>query len=128
MQLWAKPHGILELLGLVVLSAGAPAGRVRAAVNEPDRFGEPPIHPALRNEATGPELVRAMLEAGGEAMLGVPGRSKKLPLHYTVYSSWPLAVLELLLARGRAGLAWEGRPLSSSPIGSRRPCCRNPPY
>jgi hypothetical protein len=35
----------------------------------------------LRDAAPGPELVRAMLDAGGEAMLGVPGYTKRLPLH-----------------------------------------------
>jgi hypothetical protein len=56
-----------------------------------------------------------MLEAGGEAMLGVPGRGKKLPLHYAAYSSRSLVVLELLLARGLAGSARAGRRVRGDP-------------
>ena len=55
--------------------------------------------------ATGPELVRAMLDAGGDAMLAVPGSGKALPLHYAaMYSPLP-AVVALLLERGPAGSA-----------------------
>jgi hypothetical protein len=53
-----------ELLGLLKLPAGALAGAVRAALNKP-------IHRALRDYDPGPNLVHAMLDAGGEAMLGV---------------------------------------------------------
>ena len=65
--------------------------------------GNLPIHDALCDEATGPELVRAMLDAGGEAMLGVPGYHKSLPLHWAAQYSRSPAVVEILLARGPAG-------------------------
>ena len=35
-----------------------------------------PIHLTLLNNNPGPELVIAMLEVGGETMLGVPGRAR----------------------------------------------------
>ena len=44
-----------------------------------------------------------MLDAGGEAMLGVPGRYKKLPLHWAASRSRSPAVVAILLARGPAG-------------------------
>jgi hypothetical protein len=46
-----------------------------------------------------------MLDAGGEAMLGVPGYGKWLPLHWAASNSWSPAVVALLLARGPAGSA-----------------------
>ena len=55
--------------------------------------------------ATGPELVRAMLDVGGEAMLAVPGYDKFLPLHYAALYSRSPAVVEILLARGPPGSA-----------------------
>ena len=58
---------------------------------------------AVCDEDTGPELVRAMLDAGGEAMLGVPGWCKCLPLHAAAWKSPSAAVVALLLARGPAG-------------------------
>ena len=91
------------LLALLGLPAGAAAEAVRAALNKPNRDGNLPIHRALRDEATGPELVRAMLDAGGEAMLGVPGIANRLPLHYAAEFSSSPAVVALLLARGPAG-------------------------
>ena len=95
-----------ELLGRLKLPAGAPpAGQVRAALNKKDGRGNLPIHLALNDEATGPELVCAMLDAGGEAMLGVRSGQKCLPIHWAArYSSFP-AVVALLLARGPAGSA-----------------------
>jgi hypothetical protein len=92
-----------ELLGLLKLPAGAAAGKVRAALNEPNEYGNLPIHRALSDKATGPELVHAMLDAGGDAMLAVPGDYKQLALHLAAnYSPFP-AVVALLLARGPAG-------------------------
>jgi hypothetical protein len=84
---------------------GAPAPAVRAALNKPDVYGSLPIHNALRGAATGPELVPVMLDAGGDAMLGVPGYHKCLPLHCAAMHSWSAAVVALLLARGPAGSA-----------------------
>jgi hypothetical protein len=93
-----------ELLGLLRLPAGAAAGKVRAALNKEDEYGSLPIHDALCDAATGPELVRAMLDAGGEAMLAVPtSANKRLPLHYAAWHSPSPAVVGLLLARGPAG-------------------------
>ena len=92
-----------KLLGLLKLPAGAPAGKVRAALNKPDEEGDLPIHDALCDKATGPELVRAMLDAGGDAMLAVPGYCKCLPLHRAADNSPFPAVVALLLARGPAG-------------------------
>ena len=94
-----------ELLGRLKLPAGAPAGEVHAALNKRDGYGDLPIHHALGNEATGPELVRAMLDTGGEAMLAVPGLRKVLPLHRAADNSPFPAVVALLLARGPAGSA-----------------------
>jgi hypothetical protein len=91
-----------ELLGLLWLPAGAPPAAVRAALNKPNQGGDLPIHNALRAAAPGPELVRAMLDAGGDAMLGVPGWHKCLPLHYAACHSPFPAVVALLLARGPA--------------------------
>jgi ankyrin repeat protein len=96
------------LLALLELAAGAPAEKVRAALNQKDGHGDLPIHHALWHmapAATGPELVRAMLDAGGEAMLAVPGLSKRLPLHHAADNSRFPAVVALLLARGPAGAA-----------------------
>jgi hypothetical protein len=80
----------------------APAA-VRAALNKPNGDENLPIHNALCDRATGPELVRAMLAAGGEAMLAVPGVDKQLPLHFAAHNSRFPAVVALLLARGPAG-------------------------
>jgi hypothetical protein len=93
------------LLGLLELPAGAAPGAVRAALNKKNEYGDLPIHDALRDAATGPELVRAMLDAGGEAMLAVPGWNKSLPLHRAAVNSWSAAMVEILLARGPAGAA-----------------------
>ena len=92
-----------KLLGLLELPAGAPAGKVRAALNKKDWSRDLPIHRALRDEATGPELVRSMLDVGGDAMLAVPGWGKELPLHRAAYYSRSPAAVALLLARGPAG-------------------------
>jgi hypothetical protein len=92
-----------ELLALLELAAGAPAGEVRAALNKKNEYGNLPIHRALWDKATGPELIRAMLDAGGEAMLAVPGEYKRLPLHVAAAYSRSPAVVALLLARGPAG-------------------------
>jgi ankyrin repeat protein len=101
----AAPSPELRMLGLLELPAGAAAGKVRAALNKPNVNGDLPIHRALYDAATSPELVGAMLDAGGEAMLGVPGFHKCLPIHWAAtYSSFP-AVVALLLARGPAGSA-----------------------
>jgi hypothetical protein len=69
----AQPACNAELLRLLKLPAGAPAGAVRAALNAPGGNGDLPIHRALHDKVTGPELVRAMLDAGGEAMLTAGG-------------------------------------------------------
>ena len=92
-----------KLLGRLNLPAGAPEGEVRAALNKKNRLGDLPIHRALEDKPTGPELVRAMLDAGGEAMLGVPGCDNRLPLHCAAWKSRSPAVVALLLARGPAG-------------------------
>ena len=83
-------------------------------------FGSLPIHIALdgsfdgtnhfdgtrRNAlpGAGPELVRAILDAGGDAMLRIENRDglgdRKLPLHVAAEYSWSPAVIKLLLARG----------------------------
>jgi ankyrin repeat protein len=94
-----------ELLRLCGLPAGAPAAAVRAALNKKDGYGDLPIHLALRGAATGPELVRQMLDAGGDAMLAVPNNYKMLPLHRAAMHSQSPAVVALLLARGPAGVA-----------------------
>ena len=44
-----------------------------------------------------------MIDAGGEAMLAVPGNGKSLPLHVAAWHSPSPAVVALLLARGPAG-------------------------
>ena len=102
-----------ELLGLLQLPPGSPAPAVRAALNKPDGYaGWVRWMGTLRGEAgwdgyaaTGPELVRWTLDAGGDAMLGVPGRSKSLPIHWAAGYSQSPAVVALLLARGPAGSA-----------------------
>jgi hypothetical protein len=78
---------------------------VRAALNKRNGIGELPIHVALRDAATGLERVRAMLDAGGEALCGGPGSSKFLPLHIAAMNSRSPAVVALLMARGPAGSA-----------------------
>jgi ankyrin repeat protein len=106
-----------ELLRLLRLQAGAAAPAVRAALNKKDWAGALPIHNALRAAATGPELVRAMLDAGGEAMLGVPaGNYKFLPLHLAAIHSPSPAVVALLLARGPAGSARAEGENGSTPL------------
>ena len=97
-----RNRGLLAQLGL---RAGTPAGEGRAALYKKSWSGNLPIHDALRDEATGPELVRAMLDAGGEAMLAVPGFFKFLPLHVAARNSPFPAVVALLLASGPAGSA-----------------------
>jgi ankyrin repeat protein len=92
-----------KLLRLLGLRASAPAGKVRAALNEQNWDGNLPIHHALDDTATGPELVRAMLEAGGDAMLAVLALYKELPLHIAAHNSPFPTVVGLLLARGPAG-------------------------
>ena len=91
------------LLALLGLPAGAAAEAVRAALNKPNRDGNLPIHRALEDVAPGTDLVRDMLDAGGEAMLAVPGDFKWLPLHVAAVNSLNPAVVALLLARGPAG-------------------------
>jgi hypothetical protein len=109
-----------ELLALLRLPAGAAPAAVRAALNKKDslRSGDSlPIHHALFDVATGPELVRAMLDAGGEAMLGVLGRSANwLPLHCAAYHSPSPAVVALLLARGPAAAARAESMLGRTPL------------
>jgi hypothetical protein len=94
-----------ELLALLELAAGAPAEKVRAALNTKGQHDDLPIHRALRDKHAAPALVRAMLDASGEAMLGVPKTYKWLPLHYAAYRSRSAAVVEILLARGPARAA-----------------------
>jgi hypothetical protein len=105
-----------ELLALLRLPAGALAGEVRAALNKKNGCGEMPIHCALYDTATGPELVGAMLDAGGEAMLGVLGYGKYLPLYYAAQHSRSPAVVALLLARGPAGAAQAKDGLGRTPL------------
>ena len=76
--------------------------------------------------AAGPELVGAMLDAGGDAMLAVPGHCKNLPLHRAAQCSRSPAVVALLLARGPAGSArardHNGRtPLVYAELANRGP-------
>jgi hypothetical protein len=110
-ELRAAQAAHAELLGWLRVSrwanlpAGAPAGEVRATLNKKDGAGDLPIHNAVRDPATGPELVRAMVTAGGEAMLGVLTSGKCLPLHCAALYSPFSAVVALLLARGPAGSA-----------------------
>ena len=98
-----------QVIELLKLPAGAKPGEVHAALNKPNEHGTLPIHFLLRDGDPGPGLVRAMLDAGGDAMLGVADDYRKyLPLHY---AAWKLknaggpAVVELLLARGPPGSA-----------------------
>jgi ankyrin repeat protein len=105
-----------ELLALLKLPAGAPAPAVRATLNTCSRFGDLPIHHALGDTALGPELVLAMLDAGGEAMLGVPGLFEHLPLHRAAMFSRSPAVVALLLARGPAGSARAGDEAGRTPL------------
>ena len=95
-----------ELLRLCGLSAGVAVGKVRAALNKSNGDGDLPIHIALGDTATGRELVRTMLDAGGEAMLGVPGYYKRLPLHRAAFNSQSPAAVALLLVRGPAETVW----------------------
>jgi hypothetical protein len=103
----ARNPALLALLGgRRGLPAGTPAAAVHAALNEPvNEHGELPIHTVLRDADPDPELVRAMLDAGGDAMLAVPDRSKMLPLHHAARNSSSPAMVALLLARGPAGSA-----------------------
>jgi hypothetical protein len=63
-----------------------------------------------------------MLDAGGEAMLAVPGgcdargASRHLPLHRAARSSPSPAVVTLLLAREPAGLAWAKTAMGRTPL------------
>jgi hypothetical protein len=91
-----------ELLRLCGLATGAPPGAVRAALNKPNKYGDLPIDCALSDKTTGLELVRAMVEVGGEAMLGARDLAKGLPLHLAAAVSPFPAVVALLLARGPA--------------------------
>jgi hypothetical protein len=104
------------LLALLGLLAGAAAGAVRAALNKPNRDGNLPIHRALEGMAPGTELVRDMLDAGGEAMLAVPGDFKWLPLHVAAVNSLNPAVVALLLARGPAGAAQAEDEAGDTPL------------
>ena len=115
-----------ELLALLRLPAGAPAGMVRAALNKKGEHGNMPIHRALWDKAPGLELVRAMLDAGGEAMLGVPGWRKRLPLHEAAGFSSSPAVVALLLAReparsARAVTVGRATPLDYAEHGNTSP-------
>jgi hypothetical protein len=86
--------------------AGVAPEKVRAALNKKGKDGDLPICDALIDSdvmEVGPELVRAMLDAGGEAMLAVPDDIKWLPLHCAAFFSRSPAVVALLLARGPAG-------------------------
>ena len=105
-----------ELLRLLELPAGAAPEKVRAALNKKNRDGNLPIHDALGNKAPGPELVRAMLDAGGEAMLAVPGYRQWRPLHCAARNSRFPAVVALLLARGPAGSARAENGFGRTPL------------
>jgi ankyrin repeat protein len=112
------------LLALLGLPAHARPAAVRAALNKKDGHGNLPIHRALR--VADPELVRAMLDAGGEAMLAVPNSLKALPLHCAANNSRFPAVVALLLARGPVGAAraenWGGyTPLGCAEVLNMSP-------
>ena len=71
------------------------------------------------NDDPGPGLVRAMLDAGGDAMLGVGDDGKFLPLHYAagfLKNAGGPAVVELLLARGPPGSATSKDAGSGTPL------------
>jgi hypothetical protein len=53
----------------------------------------------------GTKLVHAVLDVGGDAMLGVLNSGKGLSLHLAAWKSTQPAVVALLLARGPAGSA-----------------------
>ena len=102
------------------------AGIVRAALNEPAANGDLPIHIALEDEAPGPELVRAMLEVGGDAMLAVTGQHKQLPLHWAAYHSPFPAVVALLLERGPAGALQAETASGKTPLLCAEVCNTSP--
>jgi hypothetical protein len=114
------------LLALLELAAGAAPEKVHAALNKKDEYGDLPIYSALKNKATGPELVRAMLDAGGEAMLAVPGTFKLLPLHYAAGNSPFPALVALLLARGPAGAVRAQTMNGETPLGTAERCNKGP--
>ena len=79
---WLRRHATQSCWTLKIPRAsGAASGVVRAVFNETDGDGDLPIHGAVHDAAIGPGLVHAMLDAGGEAILGVPGEYNMLPLH-----------------------------------------------
>jgi hypothetical protein len=107
-------------------TADLPAGEVRAALNKKDGIGSLPIHDVLCDKATGPELVCAMLDAGGEAMLGVPASGNALPLHVAAYFSRSPAVVEILLARGPPGALRAENKAGNTPLAHAEEHNRGP--
>jgi hypothetical protein len=107
------------VLAVLKLPAGARPAEVHAALNKAGPGGYLPIHDLLISGDPGPGLVRAMLDAGGDAMLGVGDRWKALPLHYAaecLKSAGGPAVVELLLARGPPGSATSTDVAGSTPL------------
>ena len=104
-----RQAALLPVIAVLKLPAGATPGQVHAALNKTDQHGALPIHDLLDQGDPGLGLVRAMLAAGGDAMLAVAeDYSKELPLHCAAHrlknADGP-AVVELLLARGPPGSA-----------------------
>ena len=101
-------QALLPVLAACKLPAGATPGEVHAALNKTNPHGQLPIHDLLNTDDPELGLVRAMLDAGGDATLEVANGAKDLPLHlaacYLKNADGP-AVVELLLARGPPGSA-----------------------
>jgi hypothetical protein len=79
---WLRRHATQSCWALKIPRAsgrGAGGGSRRP---QRDGRGRGPADSRRRADAaTGPGLVHAMLDAGGEAILGVPGEYNMLPLH-----------------------------------------------
>jgi hypothetical protein len=88
-----------DLLALLGLEVGAAPKAVRIALGEQDGNGHLPIHHALLCKDPGVELVRAMLDAGGDTMLALSNNHKEQPLHYAAGNSTRAATVGLMLAR-----------------------------
>ena len=120
---------LLHVIAVLKLPAGATPGQVHAALNKTDRFGRLPIHLLLRDGDPGLGLVRAMLAAGGDAMLGVADNYKNLPLHCAAMklknADGP-AVVELLLARGPPGSAISEASGGRTPLALAEQINRSP--
>ena len=102
-----RQAALLQVIAVLKLPAGATPGEAHAALNKTGPGRQLPIHLLLLYGDPGLGLVRAMLDAGGDAMLGVGDDSKCLPLHYAadLKNADGPAVVELLLVRGPPGSA-----------------------